>query len=38
MPFGEAWEMAVDGRITDVKTISGIFWLKAWFERKGLEP
>ena len=38
VPFGEAWEMAVDGRITDVKTISGIFWLKAWFERKGLEP
>lgn len=38
VPFGEAWEMAVDGRITDVKTISGIFWLKAWFERNGLEP
>lgn len=26
--LAEAWEMAVDGRITDVKTISGIFGSK----------
>ena len=26
LPFGEALEMARDGRITDVKTIVGLFW------------
>lgn len=35
VPFTEAVEMAVDGRITDVKTICGIFWLKEYLARRG---
>lgn len=32
VPFDEAVRMALDGRITDVKTICGIFWLKEHLE------
>lgn len=34
VPVAEAVAMALDGRITDVKTISGIFWLKEFLERR----
>lgn len=34
VPFEEAVRMALDGRITDVKTICGIFWLKERLESR----
>ncbi|MDO5532041.1 NUDIX domain-containing protein [Sutterella sp.] len=35
VPFDEAVRMATDGRITDVKTICGIFWVKELLAKRG---
>lgn len=34
VPFDEAFAMAIDGRITDVKTIIGLLWAKECLERR----
>lgn len=34
VPFSEALEMCIDGRITDVKTAMGIFWLDHYRRRR----
>lgn len=34
VPFEEALAMCLDGRITDVKTLVGIFWLQKELESR----
>lgn len=34
VPFNEALEMALDGRITDVKTIIGLLWVEKFLQSK----
>lgn len=33
LPFAEALAMASDGRITDAKSVAGLFWLKDYLEK-----
>lgn len=37
VPFEEALAMCDDGRITDVKTITGLFWLERLLKRRAAE-
>lgn len=34
LPFEEALEMARDGRITDSKSVAGLYWLKDFLEKR----
>lgn len=35
VPFAEALDMAQDGRITDSKSVAGLFWLKNFLDAEG---
>ena len=35
MPYSEAFRMVLDGRITDSKTVAGLFWLREYLADKG---